>query len=81
MTAYELRKLFSRPLGKGALMVLAAVLALTTFFACSVRWTDLAGQNHPGPAAARQLRQQQKAWAGVLDETMLRQARGGDAAD
>lgn len=74
MTAYELRKLFSRPLGKGALMVLAAVLALTTFFACSVRWTDQAGQNHTGPAAARQLRQQQKAWAGVLDETMLRQA-------
>lgn len=74
MTAYELRKLFSRHLGKGALMVLAAVLALTTFFACSVRWTDQAGQNHTGPAAARQLRQQQKAWAGVLDETMLRQA-------
>lgn len=74
MTAYELRKLFSRPLGKGALMVLAAVVALTTFFACSVRWTDQAGQNHTGPAAARQLRQQQKAWAGVLDETMLRQA-------
>ena len=74
MTTYELRKLFSRPLGKGTLVVLAAVVALTTFFACSVRWTDQAGQNHTGPAAARQLRQQQKAWAGVLDETMLRQA-------
>ena len=74
MTTYELRKLFSRSLGKGTLVVLAAVVALTTFFACSVRWTDQAGQNHTGPAAARQLRQQQKAWAGVLDETMLRQA-------
>ena len=74
MVKYELQKLFSRPLGKGALVVLAAVVALTTFFACSVRWTDQEGQNHTGPAAARQLRQQQKAWAGVLDETMLRQA-------
>ena len=57
MVKYELQKLFSRPLGKGALVVLAAVVALTTFFACSVHWTDQEGQNHTGPAAARQLRQ------------------------
>lgn len=74
MVKYELQKLFSRPLGKGALAALVVVLLLTTFFACGVRWTDQDGQNHTGPAAARQLRQQQKAWTGVLDEAMLRQA-------
>ena len=74
MVKYELQKLFFRPLGKGALAALAAVLLVTTFFACGVRWTDQDGQNHTGPAAARQLRQQQKAWAGVLDEAMLRRA-------
>lgn len=48
MTAYELSKLLSRPLGKETLVV----LALTTFFVYSVRWTDSDGQSHTGPAAA-----------------------------
>lgn len=48
MTAYELSKLLSRPLGKETLVV----LALTTFFVYSVRWTDSDGQSHAGPAAA-----------------------------
>lgn len=73
MLKFELQKILGRPSGKAALVVLAAAILLTTFFACNVRYVDQAGQTHTGPAAARQLRQQQKTWAGVLDEAMLRQ--------
>ena len=72
MLNFELQKILGRPSGKAALVVLAAAILLTTFFACNVRYVDQAGQTHIGPAAARQLRQQQKAWAGVVDEAMLR---------
>lgn len=72
MVRYELKKIFSRPLGKGALVVLVVLLGLTIFFACRVRYTDEAGESSVGPAAAQQLRQQQKAWAGTLDEALLR---------
>ena len=72
MVRYELKKIFSRPLGKGALVVLVVLLGLTIFFACRVRYTDEAGGSSVGPAAAQQLRQQQKAWAGTLDEALLR---------
>ena len=72
MVRYELKKIFSRPLGKGALVVLVVLLGLTIFFACRVRYTDEAGKSSVGPAAAQQLRQQQKAWAGTLDEALLR---------
>ena len=71
MLKFELQKILGRPSGKAALAVLAAAILLTTFFACNVRYVDQAGQTHTGPAAARQLRQQQKTWAGVLDEAML----------
>ena len=71
MLKFELQKILGRPSGKAALVVLAAAILLTTFFACNVRYVDQAGQTHTGPAAARQLRQQQKAWSGVLDEAML----------
>lgn len=74
MLKFELQKILGRPSGKVALVMLAAAILLTTFFACNVRWTDEAGLGHAGPAAARQLRQQQKAWSGVLDENLLRRA-------
>lgn len=74
MVRYELKKIFSRPLGKGALVVLVVLLGLTIFFACQVRYTDEAGEGSAGPAAARQLRQQQKDWAGTLDDALLRKA-------
>ena len=72
MVRYELKKIFSRPLGKGALVVLVVLLGLTIVFACRVRYTDEAGESFVGPAAAQQLRQQQKDWAGTLDEELLR---------
>ena len=58
MTAYELSKLLSRPLGKETLVV----LALTTFFVYSVRWTDSDGQSHNGPAAALAERMGRGGW-------------------
>lgn len=71
MIRYELKKVFSRPSNKIALLLLAAVLLGTAFLACNVRYVDADGQLHTGPAAARQLRAQQKAWAGPLSEETL----------
>ena len=44
------------------------------FFACHVRYTDEEGQTQYGLSAVRQLRADQKAWAGPLDEAQLRRA-------
>ncbi|MFR4757613.1 MAG: hypothetical protein ACLT9P_05505 [Evtepia gabavorous] len=74
MLRYELCKLFARPSGKAALLLLAVLVAVSTFFACHVRYTDEEGQTQYGLSAVRQLRADQKAWAGPLDEAQLRRA-------
>ena len=50
------------------------LVAVSTFFACHVRYTDEEGQTQYGLSAVRQLRADQKAWAGPLDEAQLRRA-------
>ena len=74
MLRHELCKLFARPSGKAALLLLAVLVAVSTFFACHVRYTDEEGQTQYGLSAVRQLRADQKAWAGPLDEAQLRRA-------
>lgn len=74
MIRYELQKIFSRPSSKVALILLLLVVGVTTYFACHVKYVDEAGQGQYGLTAVRQLREDQKAWAGVLDEEKLRQA-------
>lgn len=73
MLRYELKKLFSRPSGKIALLLLAAVLVVTTILAANVSYVNEAGQTEHGPAAVRQLRTMQKTWAGPLTEERLQQ--------
>lgn len=60
------------PAAKAALLLLAVLVAVSTFFACHVRYTDEEGQTQYGLSAVRQLRADQKAWAGPLDEAQLR---------
>lgn len=76
MTRYELKKIFSRTSNRIALLLLALVVGVTTYLACHVKYVDEAGQGQYGLAAVRQLRADQKAWAGALDEEALRQAIG-----
>ena len=51
MLRYELCKLFARPSGKAALLLLAVLVAVSTFFACHVRYTDEEGQTQYGLSA------------------------------
>lgn len=76
MTRYELKKIFSRTSNRLALLLLALVVGATTYLACHVKYVDEAGQSQYGLAAVRQLRADQKAWAGPLDEETLRRAIG-----
>lgn len=73
MVKYELKKIFGRPLGRLTLLVLAAALGITCFFALRVHYVNPQGQTEYGPMAVRQLRQAQKAWAGPLTEDVIRQ--------
>lgn len=74
MTKFELKKIFSRPSSKAALLVLLVALILFCGQAASVTWLDAEGNEHHGLRYARQLRTEQKAWSGVLDEELLRKA-------
>lgn len=76
MTRYELKKIFSRTSNRIALILLALVVGVATYLACHVKYVDEAGQSQYGLAAVRQLRADQKAWAGTLDEETLRQSIG-----
>lgn len=72
MVKYELKKMFGRPLGRLSLVVLAAALAVTCFFALRVPYVNDQGGTEYGLSAIHQLRAAQKAWAGPLDEAKLR---------
>lgn len=73
MFRYELKKVFSKPSSKIALVLLAAMLCITCWFAADVSYVNESGETEHGFAAVRQLREEQKAWAGILDEAKLRQ--------
>ena len=72
MVKYELKKIFGRPLGRLSLVVLAAVLAVTCFFALRVPYVNDQGETEYSLSSIHQLRTAQKAWAGPLDEAKLR---------
>lgn len=72
MVKYEWKKIFGRPLGRLSLVVLAAALAVTCFFALRVSYVNDQGETEYGLAAIHRLRAAQKAWAGPLDEAKLR---------
>lgn len=73
MTYYEIKKVFSRTGSQIALLVLLAVVGVTSFFAVDVSWVDENGDSQNGPAAVARLREAQKEWAGELDEEVIRQ--------
>ncbi len=72
MVRYEMKKVLGTAGGKIALVLMAAVVLITFWFAGpSVGWVNEQGETENGPAAAAKLRQAKKEWAGVLDEEKL----------
>ena len=71
MLRYELKKVFSRTSNKVAMLLLAALVFITCYFALGVSWVDENGDSHSGPAAVARLRAAQKEWAGYLDEEAI----------
>ncbi len=73
MTYFELKKVFSKPVNKIVLIILAASLCVVS--ALAIRFTDYVdenGESTVGIAAASALREKKNEWAGYLTEDVLR---------
>lgn len=68
MLRFEMRKIFSKAMGKMTLGILLAALAVVSWLAVSgVVFVDADGESHTGTGAVRQLRALKTEWAGMLD--------------
>lgn len=73
MLKYEIKKVLDRTGGRIALLLLAAVLAVTCWLAVGgVYYVNDRGESEYGLAAVRQLRAAKKEWAGPVDEDVIR---------
>lgn len=72
MMKYEIKKIFSKPSSKFAVMLLFIVVCVTCLLAVDVRYMNEDGTEETGYAAARRLREAQKEWAGILNEEKLK---------
>ncbi len=71
MLRYELKKIFVKPSGKIALLLLAVLLGVTCWFATDVEFVNEQGEGETGIEAMRNLRSVRKEWAGELTEERL----------
>ena len=75
MLRYECKKIFSRSKNRIAVLVMAAVLAVTSILTINrVEYVDENGQNSTGITAAAKLRTTKNEWAGYLTEEVLQKA-------
>lgn len=75
MTCFELKKIFSKPASKAALLLLAASVCVAAYFAIGrVEYVDENGEESTGAAAASALREKKNEWAGYVTEDVLRRA-------
>lgn len=73
MLKFEIKKIFSKPINKAALLIILAVLVAVSIFTInSVRYTDEEGNTKKGFVAARELRNKQNQWAGTVTEDVLK---------
>lgn len=73
MVRYEIKKIFSRTSSKIAVMILAAALAVISYFAVyEVTFVNGEGNEEKGFAAIKKLREVKKEWEGELTEEVLR---------
>ena len=75
MLRYECKKIFSRSKNRIAVLVMAAVLAVTSILTINrVEYVDENGQSATGITAAAKLRAAKNEWAGYLTEEVLQKA-------
>lgn len=73
MTYFELKKIFSKPVSKTVLIILAVSLCVVSYFAIgSVDYVDENGNNTTGIAAASALRKEKNKWSGYITDDVLR---------
>ncbi|MDO4345255.1 MAG: ABC transporter permease [Eubacteriales bacterium] len=73
MTYFELKKIFSKPGNKIALILLAVTLCIASSFAIGdVFYVDENGERSTGITAASPLRKAKNEWAGYITEDVLR---------
>ena len=71
MLRYELKKIFVKPSGKIALLLLAVLLGVACWFATDITFINEQGNSETGIGAMRKLRAVTKEWAGELTEERL----------
>ena len=71
MIGYELKKIFVKPGGRIALLLLALLLGVTCFFATDKGYINEHGERETGIGAMRKLRNMKKEWEGELTEETL----------
>lgn len=68
---FEIKKVFLRRANQIAVALLAVLLCVVCFFPGNVSYVNEAGETEKGFRAVRKLREQQKEWAGPLDEAKI----------
>jgi len=72
MTRFELKKIFSKPVTKIVLILLAVSLCVVSYFAIGyVDYVDENGEKSTGIAAASSLREAKNEWAGYITDDVL----------
>ena len=73
MTRFELKKIFSKPVNKIVLIILAISLCVVSYFTIGyVYYVDENGEKSTGIAAASALREAKNEWAGYITDDVLR---------
>lgn len=72
MVKFEIKKVFLRRGNQIAVALLAVLLCVVCFFAGNISYVNESGETETGFGAVKKLREEQKEWAGFLDEVKIR---------
>ena len=72
MVKFEIKKVFLRRGNQMAVALLAVLLCVVCFFAGNISYVNESGETETGFQAVKKLREEQKEWAGLLDEVKIR---------
>ena len=72
MVKFEIKKVFLRRGNQIAVALLAVLLCVVCFFAGNISYVNESGETETGFEAVKKLREEQKKWAGPLDEAKIR---------
>ena len=72
MVKFEIKKVFLRRGNQIAVALLAVLLCVVCLFAGNISYVNESGETETGFQAVKKLREEQKEWAGLLDEVKIR---------